>query len=289
MRTGVARPEYAARSFVLGREVLPVGAVREHRKRVELDAWLVGGGVMTPRSLAMASRSEVSWRETVMEVDARGFPRVVECVWSSSRSNDPVVAGSAMLPDGLYGRRLRVSALESGSLSVESLDGLSGEVLEDELRRLVQRDVRGLGEAPLFWSFCPAGEVIPNTPMPLDRTSASAWFGHDAAFVVERASATYLGLADLQDTVPARVALFDGAVAFRGSQGPARTGLNVQAELSGWIGVDPATGERVAAELSGPVQLEVTAQAIGLSHPMSGQGTLSISTRSRLVVPQGAP
>jgi hypothetical protein len=46
--------------------------------------------------------------------------------------------------------------------------------------------------------------------------------------------------------------------------------------------VDPATGERVAAELSGPVQLEVTAQALGLRHPMSGQGTLSISTRSRL-------
>lgn len=280
-------PAHLAQPFALGREVLPVGAVREHRKEVGLDALLVGGGVMTPRSLEMASRSEVRWRERIVEVDTHGFPRVVEAVFLSSRGNDPFEAGSVLLPDGLSGRRFRVSLLESdgnGSL-VESLDG---DGLDDGLRRIVQRDVRGLGEAPLFWSFCPAGEVLPNTPMPLGHTSASAWFGHDPSFVVEHASATFVGMADLQDTVPGRVALFLGAVSFRGSQGQAGPAVTLQAALSGWIGVDPATGERVAAELSGPVQLEVTAQALGLRHPMSGQGTLSISTRSRLLVEMGA-
>lgn len=278
-------PGYLVQPFALGREVLPVGAVREHHKEVALGALLVGGGVMTPRSLEMASRSEVRWRERIVEVDERGFPRVVEAVFLASRSNDPFEAGSVLLPDRLSGRRFRVSLLGAGGCVVESLDG---EGLDEELRRVVARDVRGLGEAPLFWGFCPDGEVLPNTPMPLDRTSASAWFGHDPSFVVEHASATFVGMAELQDTVPGRVALFLGAVSFRGSQGQAGPAVSLQSALSGWIGVDPSTGERVAAELSGPVQLEVTAQAIGLRHPMSGQGTLSISTRSRLLVERGA-
>lgn len=277
----VGLPALEAVGFALGREVLPVGAVREHEKRVEVGALLVGGGLMAPRSLELASRAEVRWRERIVAVDGRGFPTVVEAVFLESRSNDPFESGSVMLPDGLHGRRFRVS-LEGSASVVEALDGGG---LGAGLEGLVRKDVRGLGEPPFFWSFCPDGVVAPNTSMPLDHARASAWFGHDPSFGVEHASAVYRGLASLENTEPGRVALFWGAVSFRGSPSPA---LALQSALVGWIGVDPATGERVAAELSGPVQLEVTAQALGLRHPMSGQGTLSIATRTRLVR-DGAP
>lgn len=281
-------PEIDPVSFDFEKTTLTVGTTREHHKRVELRALLVGGGLMTPASLELVSVSEQLQRERVLTL-ADGHPASVELVYLMARRNDPFKPASALLPEPHEGRRFGVAVPfldKTGDLEalrarlgdpMPTVTALDGRPLDDTVQALVLRDMRGLGEPPLFWSFCPDGEVLPGTPMPLLPEQAAAWFGHDPAFVVGAASAVYRGMAHLPDVAPHRVAIFAGDVAFRAS-----APIDLNCTLSGWIAVDPRTGERLAAELIGPVELTVTARALALSHHMSGQGTLAISTRTRL-------
>lgn len=268
------RPEVEPRPFRCRFSPTPMGAVFEHERQVRLDALLVGGGLMTPRSLTMQSLAESRWREVVAGLSDEGLPSALEVTVLAAVSNDPFVRGSALLPEPLMGRRVRVEAPSR----VTPLDGSA--LAPDEASRVL-RQSRRLMTPPLYWTFGPRAEVFPNTPLSLDKHVAASWFGHDDRFEVESATATCVGVAALENTP---VGVFEVTVVFTG----ASPEMKLQARLAGWVAVDEASGERVATSLAGPVELAVTARAVSMTHPMSGQGRLVIATRTRLGEDGGA-
>jgi hypothetical protein len=127
--------------------------------------------------------------------------------------------------------------------------------------------------------------------MPITDDIARAWFAFDSRFTVQSATATYVGMTALDGANPPREAVFQVAITIRGDMGQAQ-GPNpsspiatpvatIDAQLDGWVGVDPTSGERVSAQLSGPIEIAVSGQALGLPHRMTGGGRLDLSTRTK--------
>ncbi len=293
-------PTLDAVPFILGNGGHVLGERREHSRSVAMHALLVGGGVMSPSTLEMRSISQSLWRDQAITVDNAPrhdvhprYATTLEVAYLHAVQNEPFVAGSTPFPEPIQGRRFRVAVdptdllLQPPSLADRSLrvTGVEGTPVDPGLARRVARDHRGLGRPPLFRTFCPAGPIAPNTTMPITDDVARAWFAFDSRFTVQSATATYVGMSAVDGATPTREAVFQVTIGIRGDmvQDPAATVATIEAQLDGWVGVDPTTGERVSAQLSGPIEIAVSGQALGLPHRMTGGGRLDLSTRTKLL------
>jgi hypothetical protein len=300
-------PPLDATPMMLGRATLPVGATREHARSLRMTARLYGRGLLATKPLDMDAFTQALWREEVLAIDALGHPIAIEVAYLRALANEPLEPGSTLFPEPIQGHRFRASVAtppaDATTATAPSspladlpihVSTASGAPAPDEFSRRVASDHRGLGRPPLFATFCPAGAISPNTVMPVTTEVARSWFGFDRTFEVLEASATYVGMASIANASPQSEAVFQIAVTVRGRLGagdpkePASFVGTVEARLTGWVGVDPMTGERVSAQLSGPLEISLEGRALGLSHALSGHGRLDLQTRVRLVSPSPA-
>lgn len=306
-------PPLDPRPMTLGAATLPVGATREHARSLRMSAPLHTVGLLAAQSLDMDAYSQALWREEVLAVDAAGHPTALEVAYLLALANEPLDSSSTPFPEPIQGHRFHVTLVSSAAPPADPapiaapaspladlpirVTTPSGAPASDEFSQRVTSDHRGLGRPPLFVTFCPPGPIAPNTPMPVTTEVARAWFGFDRTFEVLDASATYVGMASIESASPPSEAVFQISVSVRGQLGAgapreaASSVGTVEARLTGWVGVDPSTGERVSAQLSGPLEISLAGRALGLSHSLSGRGRLDLQTRVRQLspLPKAAP